>query len=191
MVAIVKITLLVTIIGWLTAHIHKVPVHIVAILPIVIFPLAGIIAAEDFNALSWDTLILVAGGLSLGTSLIDSGLAERILGYLSLNKVPLFALALIFGYTAMLLSNIMSNTATAAILIPLAVQLMPQHMTLVATSIALCSNCALFLPVSTPPNALAFGTGFLRQKDFRWSGMIVGLLGPFIINLWLVLLLAE
>jgi solute carrier family 13 (sodium-dependent dicarboxylate transporter), member 2/3/5 len=189
MVWIVRITLLVTILGWLTASIHKVPVHIVAILPVVVFPLAGIIAAEDFNALSWDTLILVAGGLSLGTSMIDSGLADRLLGYLTLNDVPVFVLALTFGYVAMFFSNIMSNTATAAILIPLAVQLMPQHMTLLATSIALCASCALLLPVSTPPNALAFSTGFLRQKDFRGSGLLIGLGGPLLINLWLMLLL--
>ncbi|MCU0403610.1 MAG: DASS family sodium-coupled anion symporter [Chitinophagaceae bacterium] len=188
MVWIVRITLVVTILGWLTASIHKIPTHIIAILPVVIFPLTGIIASEDFNALSWDTLILVAGGLSLGTSMIDSGLADRLLGYLTLNDVPLLILALVFGYVAMLFSNIMSNTATAAILIPLAVQLMPQHMELLATSIALCSSCALLLPVSTPPNALAFSTGFLNQKDFRKSGLLIGLGGPLIINLWLVLL---
>jgi sodium-dependent dicarboxylate transporter 2/3/5 len=184
---IVRITLLVTIIGWLTASIHKVPVHIIAITPVVIFPLAGIIQAEDFNALSWDTLILVAGGLSLGTSMIDSGLADRLLSYLTLQDVPVFVLALVFGYAAMFFSNIMSNTATAAILIPLAVQLMPEHMYLLATSIALCSSCALLLPVSTPPNAIAFSTGFLKQKDFRGSGLLLGLGGPLLINLWLLL----
>jgi sodium-dependent dicarboxylate transporter 2/3/5 len=186
---IVRITLLITILGWLTASIHKVPVHIVAILPVVVFPLAGIIAAQDFNALSWDTVILVAGGLSLGTSMIDSGLADRLLSSLTLNGMPLFFLALIFGYAAMFFSNIMSNTATAAILIPLAVQLMPEHMTLLATSIALCASCALLLPVSTPPNALAYSTGFLKQKDFRGTGLLIGLGGPLIINAWLVLML--
>jgi sodium-dependent dicarboxylate transporter 2/3/5 len=189
MLWVVKITLVVTILGWLTASIHKVPVHLIAMIPVVVFPLAGIIAAEDFNALSWDTLILVAGGLSLGTSMIDSGLADRLLGYINLNGVPVFALALTFGYIAMFFSNIMSNTATAAILIPLAVQLMPEHMVLLATSIALSASCALLLPVSTPPNAIAFSTGFLKQRDFRGSGLLIGLGGPLVINLWLLLLL--
>jgi sodium-dependent dicarboxylate transporter 2/3/5 len=83
----------------------------------------------------------------------------------------------------------MSNTATAAILIPLAVQLMPEHMVLLATSIALSASCALLLPVSTPPNAIAFSTGFLKQRDFRGSGLLIGLGGPLVINLWLLLLL--
>jgi solute carrier family 13 (sodium-dependent dicarboxylate transporter), member 2/3/5 len=189
MVWVVKITLLVTILGWLTASIHKVPVHLIAMIPVVVFPLTGIIASEDFNSLSWDTLILVAGGLSLGTSMIDSGLADRLLGYINMNGVPVFVLALTFGYIAMFFSNIMSNTATAAILIPLAVQLMPEHMVLLATSIALSASCALLLPVSTPPNAIAFSTGFLKQKDFRGSGLLIGLGGPLVINLWLLLLL--
>ncbi len=184
---VVRITLMVTVLGWLTASIHNIPVHLIAILPVVVFPLTGIIQAEDFNALSWDTLILVAGGLSLGTSMIDSGLADRLLGYLHLENIPVFVLALIFGYVAMFFSNIMSNTATAAILIPLAVQLMPEHMNLLATSIALCSSCALLLPVSTPPNAIAFSTGFLKQRDFRASGLLIGLLGPLLINIWLTL----
>lgn len=184
---VVRLTLLVTILGWLTASLHKVPVHIIAIVPVVVFPLAGIVLAEDFNAMSWDTLILVAGGLSLGTSMIDSGLADRLLGYLTLNDVPVFVLSLVFGYAAMFFSNIMSNTATAAILIPLAVQLMPEHMYILATSIGLCASCALMLPVSTPPNALAFSTGFLKQKDFRGSGILIGLGGPLLINLWLLL----
>jgi sodium-dependent dicarboxylate transporter 2/3/5 len=83
----------------------------------------------------------------------------------------------------------MSNTATSAILIPLAVQFMPGEMTLLATSIALCASCALLLPVSTPPNALAFSSGYLRQKDFRFTGILIGIAGPLFINIWLWLLL--
>jgi sodium-dependent dicarboxylate transporter 2/3/5 len=186
---IVRITLLVTLLGWLTASIHKIPVHIIAILPVVVFPMAGIVQAEDFNAMSWDTLILVAGGLSLGTSIIDSGLAVKLLSYLDMSGVPLFALSLLFGYLAMIFSNIMSNTATSAILIPLAIQFMPGEMTLLATSIALCASCSLLLPVSTPPNALAFSSGYLRQKDFKATGLLIGIAGPLLINLWLWLLL--
>lgn len=186
---VVKITLVVTILGWLTASVHKVPVHIIAMIPVVVFPLTGVIAAEDFNSLSWDTLILVAGGLSLGTSLIDSGLADRLIGYLQMEQVPVFVLALTFGYLAMFFSNIMSNTATAAILIPLAVQFMPEHKVLLATCIAMCASCALLLPVSTPPNAIAFSTGFLKQKDFRGTGLLIGLGGPLLIVMWLLLLL--
>jgi sodium-dependent dicarboxylate transporter 2/3/5 len=89
----------------------------------------------------------------------------------------------------MIFSNIMSNTATSAILIPLAIQFMPGEMTLLATSIALCASCSLLLPVSTPPNALAFSSGYLRQKDFKATGLLIGIAGPLLINLWLWLLL--
>nr|WP_262482018.1 anion permease [Capnocytophaga canimorsus] len=47
--------------------------------------------------------------------------------------------------------------------------------------IGLSASTALFLPISTPPNAIAYSTGFLQQKDFRYAGLIVGLLGPVLI----------
>jgi len=50
--------------------------------------------------------------------------------------------------------------------------------------IALSASTAMFLPVSSPPNAIAFRTGFLEQKDFRLGGILVGLLGPGLAILW-------
>ena len=185
---VVRFTLLLTILGWLTASIHKVPVHLIAMIPVVVLPLANIVAAEDFNTMNWDTLVLVAGGLSLGAAIIETGLADRMLAGISLEGIPVFWLALFFGYLSMILSNIVSNTATAAILIPVAVQLDPDHMGALAGAIALSASCALLLPVSTPPNALAFATGFIKQKQFRYAGLLVGLLGPLIICCWLFLI---
>ena len=156
-------------------------------IPVVVLPLANIVAAEDFNTMNWDTLVLVAGGLSLGAAIIETGLADRMLAGISLEGIPVFWLALFFGYLSMILSNIVSNTATAAILIPVAVQLDPDHMGALASAIALSASCALLLPVSTPPNALAFATGFIKQKQFRYAGLLVGLLGPLIICCWLFL----
>jgi sodium-dependent dicarboxylate transporter 2/3/5 len=53
--------------------------------------------------------------------------------------------------------------------------------------IALSASTAMFLPVSSPPNAIAFSTGFLQQKDFRLGGILVGLLGPVLAILWVFL----
>ena len=182
---VVQLTLLATALGWLTASLHHIPVHLVAMLPVVVFPMVGVITATDFNSLNWDTLILVAGGLSLGSSIIDTGLADRLLGNLSMQNVPAFWVALLFGYIAMACSNVISNTAAAAILIPLAIKLVPQSMLMVATSIALSASCALLLPVSTPPNAIAMSTGFLKQSHFTRPGLLIGLAGPLLITLWL------
>lgn len=55
--------------------------------------------------------------------------------------------------------------------------------------IALSSSCALFLPVSTPPNAIAFSTGLIRQSEFRLGGTIIGLLGPILSILWVLVVI--
>jgi len=54
--------------------------------------------------------------------------------------------------------------------------------------IAISASTAMFLPVSTPPNAIAFSTGLLEQKDFRLGGILVGLLGPLLAVLWVLLM---
>ena len=58
----------------------------------------------------------------------------------------------------------------------------------IALVIALAGSTAVLLPVSTPPNAIAYATGLLDQKDFRASGIIIGLAGPALIILWVLLL---
>jgi sodium-dependent dicarboxylate transporter 2/3/5 len=57
-----------------------------------------------------------------------------------------------------------------------------------ASIIALASSTALMLPVSTPPNAIAYATGLLDQKDLRVGGIVIGLLGPVLIILWVLML---
>jgi len=75
----------------------------------------------------------------------------------------------------------MSNTATATILIPIAIILVPENSIILPLVIGLSASAALFLPISTPPNAIAFSTGQLDQKAFRYGGLVAGVLGPVII----------
>jgi sodium-dependent dicarboxylate transporter 2/3/5 len=133
--------------------------------------------------------MLVAGGLALGLALVDSGLAELMVGQVSFG-LPLLVLLLLLSFVSVIFSNIMSNTATTTILVPLAILLFKgDEMTMVLAVIVLApsASCALFLPVPTPPNAIAFGTGYLKQKDFRQSGLYFGLLGLVLALLWVSL----
>jgi sodium-dependent dicarboxylate transporter 2/3/5 len=97
------------------------------------------------------------------------------------------ALVVIFAFLTMLVSNIMSNTAASTVMIPLGMAILPDLKLEVAMIIALSASTAMFLPVSSPPNAIAFSTGFLQQKDFRLGGILVGLLGPVLAILWVFL----
>ena len=93
-------------------------------------------------------------------------------------------MVIIFSLITVFASNIMSNTAAAAILIPAAGLWGGLNPALLPTVIGLSASCALFLPVSTPPNAIAYSTGLVQQSDFRLGGIYAGLAGPLAIIIW-------
>jgi sodium-dependent dicarboxylate transporter 2/3/5 len=82
----------------------------------------------------------------------------------------------------------MSNTAASTVMIPLGLAILVGFKTEVALIVALSASTAMFLPVSTPPNAIAYSTGLLEQKDFRIGGILIGLLGPALAILWVLLI---
>ena len=98
-----------------------------------------------------------------------------------------YLLVLCFGFLTIILSNIMSNTATATILIPVGIILTFENPVVLPIVIGLCASAALFLPISTPPNAIAYSTGRLEQRDYRYGGAILGLLAPLVITLYILL----
>jgi len=179
---IVVVTFTLTVGLWLTSTLHSIPVAVVSFLPIVSFTVTGVVRAEDLRLLPWDTLILVAGGLTLGMVISDTGLANHIV-----SGIPIFnnivVMLLIMGWLTTFLSNIMSNTAAASILIPVGSSFLPDHSLIISLVIGLSASTALFLPISTPPNAIAFSTGYLKQSDFRLLGILVGLGGPVLVAL--------
>lgn len=129
----------------------------------------------------------MAGGLSLGLALENTGLLNHYAQKLISLEVNNYVLMFIFAFLTMLVSNIMSNTAASTVMIPLGMAIMVGFEKEIALIIALSASTAMFLPVSSPPNAIAFGTGFLKQKDFRLGGILVGLLGPALAILWVFL----
>ncbi|MCB0629457.1 MAG: DASS family sodium-coupled anion symporter [Lewinella sp.] len=179
--------LVVTILLWLTGKIHEIPTAAVSGIPIIVLTMLSIISGEDVRQLPWDTLMLVAGGLSLGLAIQETGLATYFVGELQGVKLEHWMLIIIFAMATIIFSNIMSNTATATILIPVASLWGGSNPLVLPLVIGLCASCALFLPVSTPPNAIAFSTGKLEQADFRLGGITIGLIGPALIILWVLL----
>jgi sodium-dependent dicarboxylate transporter 2/3/5 len=183
---IVLIVIIVTILLWLTTPLHGISVAAIAAIPIVVLTLAGIITADDLKKLSWDTLFLVAGGLSLGEALQSTGILEHYAGQIGALKMGSMAIIFVLVYAAMLFANIMSNAATATVLIPIGFVLLPGMEKQVALSIAFASSAALFLPVAAPSSSIVYSTGLLEQKDFRIGGLLVGILGPLLAVLWVL-----
>lgn len=186
---IVLIILGLTVLLWLTDKIHPIPIAAVSGIPIIGLTMLSIITNEDVRKLPWDTLMLVAGGLSLGLAIQETGLSQQFVDMIKGFDINALFLILIFAIATVFFSNIMSNTATVTIMVP-AASLMPGVDTIqLALVIGLCASCALFLPVSTPPNAIAFSTGLVKQSQFRLGGTLIGLGGPILIMLWVLLVL--
>ena len=185
---IVLVVIIVTVGLWLTSSLHGIKVAAVCAVPLVIFTLTGVLEGKDIKGLPWDTLLLVAGGLSLGIALEQTGLLSYYGQKLITMEINSIALMVIFAFITMLVSNVMSNTAASTVMIPLGMAILVGFKSEIALIIALSASTALFLPVSSPSNAIVYSTGFLEQKDFRIGGLLVGTLGP-VLAILLVLLL--
>lgn len=175
-----------TVLLWLTDGWHPIPTAAVSGIPIIALTMVSIIRAEDVRALPWDTLMLVAGGLSLGLAIQETGLMDFFLNNLKDLALPMSLLVITFGLITVISSNFMSNTAAAAILIPVAGLWDVSNPMILPLIIGLSASCALFLPVSTPPNAIAYSTGLIDQSEFRMGGIYIGLLGPLLISVWVL-----
>jgi sodium-dependent dicarboxylate transporter 2/3/5 len=177
-----------TIALWMTTPLHGIHVAAISLIPIVGLTMTQVLGAAHVRGLPWDTLMLVAGGLSLGSAVVDSGLASRFaagLEFLTSLELDLLMFAMLALITVAL-SNVMSNTATVSVVLPVAVALMPGRELETCLIIGLSASCALLLPVSTPPNAVAYSTGEIDTRDLRPGGFLVGLLGPALVIAWVL-----
>ena len=185
---IVIILSLATVLMWMTTPLHGIHVAAISLIPIVGLTMTQVMGAAHVRGLPWDTLMLVAGGLSLGAAVVDTGLAQRMASGLefltSLNfDILVFA---VLALITVVLSNVMSNTATVSVVLPVAVALLPGRELEMCLILGLSASCALLLPVSTPPNAVAYSSGEIQTSDLRPGGVLVGLLGPALIITWVL-----
>jgi sodium-dependent dicarboxylate transporter 2/3/5 len=174
---------LLTVILWLTEPIHGLSSSQVALLPVIFVFGSGMLKRDHFQQLGWNVLVLIAGGTVLGFAINKTGLDVWMIGKIGLQSVsPILALLIAVFFTG-LLSNFMSHTSTAAIVIPIILGLSTGNHSLGAISVALAASSAMMLPVSTPPNAIAYESGMIKIKDMLKAGTIVFLFMVFTIIL--------
>jgi solute carrier family 13 (sodium-dependent dicarboxylate transporter), member 2/3/5 len=174
----------ITVLLWITEASHGIPSAMIAFLPIAGLTVTSVLKQDDIRSLPWEVLWLVAGGIALGISMENTGLAGWLVSGIAWDTLPQVILLLVFGLVAIMLSNFLSNTVTATLLIPLAVSLgvsgvAGEGFSLVITSLLIGAACnmAMLLPISTPPNAIAMSTGFLKTGDMIRIGIVVGITG--------------
>ena len=172
---IVMVVFAVTVSLWLSESLLGIPSPVVSFIPIVVLAVSGVIDAKDIRELPWDVLILLAGGLSLGTGVQVTGLAEWIAAQVPGDLSPV-GMAVAFCMTGVVLSNLMSNTAAAALLIPLGAGIVAaEDVPLMIFGVAMGCSAAMALPIATPPNAIAYATGRITARDFLIPGIIAGI----------------
>ena len=148
---------------------------------------------DDAVKLPWGILLLFGGGLAIAQGFQSSGLADWIAGNMTKLQGLSFFLILISVITSVnFLTEITSNLATTAMLLPI---LAPMAITLgihpyiLMVGATVASSCAFMLPVATPPNAVVFGSNYLRISDMVKVGVIMNLISIIVIQLMVYFML--
>lgn len=144
---------------------------------------------ETAQNIPWGVLVLFGGGICLSRGILESGLAEIIAGHLtSLAGISLVVLILILALVITFGNEVISNTAVASLLIPLvgvASVSMGINPLFLMVPVAMASSLGFMLPVGTPPNTIAYGTGYISTRDMIRAGFALNVIGALLVTLWM------
>lgn len=183
---VVWITFALTILLWMTESLTKLNSNVVAMIPVGVFCITGIITKDDLKDINWSVLWMVAGGFALGLAMTNTGLAEHLVTSIPFGEWLPMVVILVAGFIGYFISNFISNTAAASLIVPILCAVavgmgdtldpVGGAKTLVIGAV-LCTSLAMLFPISTPPNALAHSTGLVTTKDMTKVGIIIGVIG--------------
>jgi solute carrier family 13 (sodium-dependent dicarboxylate transporter), member 2/3/5 len=154
---------------------------------------ARILDVSVLRRVDWSTLLLFGGGLSLGALMFESGLA-RALGEAIFRAMPVhgtYGVVLAATLMAVLVSEMTSNTASASLVVPVVLALAAAGgIDPVKPALAATVGCSFgfMLPVSTPPNALVYGTGRVTIREMIVQGVLLDVVGIALVSIWGTLL---
>lgn len=181
----IYVVMAMTIALWCLEKIVGINSYVVALFPVGAFTALGIVTSEDIKHIDWSVLWMVAGGFALGTGMKQSGLAKAMVESIPFADFNVFIVLIGAGLLCWTLSTFISNSASAALMVPILItvgtgmseQLAPIGgvVTLVA-GLALSASFAMALPISTPPNAIAYSTGLVKTSEMAKVGLIVGVI---------------
>ncbi len=193
---IVYFTFAVTVLLWILTDLHKLNSYVVAMIPVAVFLVSGILTAEDIKKLNWDVLWLIAGGIALGLAMEKTGLSKNLIASIPFDTFNPLLIVFIATLTAALMATFMSNTATANLLLPVMAALGMNLDSLIPLgggkmiilAVTLSCSIAMSLPVSTPPNAMAYASGQIKTGHMLKAGLIVGLIALALVYLLMFVL---
>jgi sodium-dependent dicarboxylate transporter 2/3/5 len=162
---------------------------LVAIGAILLLGATRVVTWKDIeHTTDWGVLLLFGGGICLSNVLKATGASVFLATQLSslLDQVGIFVVLLAIIAFVVFLTEFASNTASAALLIPLfrpVAELLGVSPLILTVIIAISASCAFMLPVATPPNALVFGSGFIQQKEMMRVGVVLNLICILVLSL--------
>lgn len=176
-----------TVLAWMTEALHGINANVVGFLAVVALLVTQVMDGKDLGALSWPVLWLVAGGIALGQGVGATGLDAWILGLVDWNAMSATSVVMAMGLLGLGMSNVISHSAASNLLIPLAMGLATGISGLepitIAVVLALACSLGMSLPISTPPNAIAYATGEVPTGSMALVGIVVGVVGTALLVL--------
>ncbi len=194
---VVYITFICTVLLWVLDKATGVNANVVAMLPVGVCAIIGVLTKRDLEEISWSVLWMVAGGFALGVGLQETGLAQTLIDVIPFGSWPALIMVIGSGLICYAMANFISHTATASLLVPIlavvgasvAGNLAPLGgVSTLLVGVAIGSSLGMVLPISTPPNAIAASTGMIEQKEMVKTGLIMGILGLLIGYVMLIVL---
>lgn len=186
---VIYATLVITILLWMFEKKIGINSYVVALIPVGVFSLTRIIKSKNLKEIDWAVLWMVAGGFALGVGMDKTGLAKTLVEAIPFNEWPVLIVMVGSGIICWLLSTFISNSAAAALMVPILAAVgkgmgsaLDEYggIGTLLIGIALSASFAMALPISTPPNAIAYSTGLIKSSQMCIVGVIMGVIGLII-----------
>lgn len=143
---------------------------------------------EDTQKLPWGILLLFGGGISVAKGMEVTNIVELLGKWISQNSAPsVFILVLIICALALFLTEVMSNVALVSVFIPVSfviAQSFGLNEMQLAVPLTIAASCAFMFPISTPPNAIVFSSGYIKMEDMAKTGILLNIASIIIISLY-------
>jgi solute carrier family 13 (sodium-dependent dicarboxylate transporter), member 2/3/5 len=148
---------------------------------------------SDLKQIPWDIMLLFGAGLSLATALQIGGVFALLQANITgMSYMNIFTIITLFTLIGIFLTEAMSNIAMVAVLLPYIYEITTQNridFSLIAIPLVIGASCAFMLPISTPPNAIVFGSGRLKVRDMVRFGLKMNLISLIVIIFFTYLLI--
>ncbi|HLC36152.1 MAG TPA: SLC13 family permease, partial [archaeon] len=186
---LVLIVFFATVLLWIFGDFFSLQSSVVALIPVILFYILRLVDNNDFSKLNWPILSLIGSGIVLGYAMHESQFDLFIASLLQdfIAGQPLFLVVLAISIISVLVTMFVSNTASSALMIPLLIPLAPivgLKPEVIIIIAAIGASLDFTAPMGTPPNAIAYSTGFFSVKEMAKAGLILSLLASILLALF-------